>query len=73
MIHEKVLPIGTRIKFIKELTSPPTEESPAFLFARKDDLGTVTGHGCWEGHWVKWDRWHHPFGATLGVDFIEID
>ena len=67
------LPIGTRIKFVKDLTGDATGEHPAYLYARKGDGGEVTGHGCWEGHWVKWDKWDAPFGAKLGEDFIECD
>lgn len=67
----KLLPIGTRIIFIKELASGPSEYSPGNLYARKGDGGEVTGHDCWEGHWVKWDKWPAPFGAQYGIDFIE--
>lgn len=65
------LPVGTRIRFLKELSSGPDEYSPGNLYARKGEGGVVTGHGCWEGHWVKWDKWKHPFGAVCGVDFEE--
>lgn len=65
------LPIGTRIKFLKDLDRGPDEDSPACTYARKGDGGEVTGHGCWEGHWVKWDKWPKPFGAKLGEEFIE--
>ena len=67
------LPIGTRIKFIKSLYGSATGESPACVYAEKGDGGEVTGHGCWEGHWVKWDKWDAPFGAKLGEDFIKCD
>ena len=66
----KIHQLGTRIKFTKSLYGGATSESPACVYAEKDDGGVVTGHGCREGHWVKWDKWEHPFGAKLGEDFI---
>lgn len=66
-----ILPVGTRIKFLKTLSSGPDEFSPGNLYAEKDDFGEVTGHGCAEGHWVKWDKWDAPFGATYGTEFVE--
>lgn len=68
----ELLPIGTRIKFIKSLYGKATGERPACVFAEKDTFGTVTGHNCSEGHWVKWEHWEHPFGAVLGEEFIEL-
>jgi hypothetical protein len=68
-----ILPIGTRIRFVKELSSGPDEFSPGNLYAEKDDFGEVTGHGCTEGHWVKWDKWKAPFGATYGTDFVKAE
>lgn len=65
------LPVGTRIKFIKELSSGPDEFSPGNLYAEKDGLGEVVGHDCWEGHCVKWDEWPHPFGAIHGEEFVQ--
>ena len=70
------LPVGTRIRFLRELSQGPTGETPPFLFAPKDGLGTVVEdkYGCWEGHMVKWDGWPKAgFGAQLGVDFEHID
>lgn len=63
------LPVGTRIRFLRTLTESPCEDHPGLIFARKGDGGEVTGHGCPEGHWVKWDNWHAPFGAVLGEEF----
>lgn len=66
------LPIGTRIEFLRTLESGPDEDSPGNHYATKGDGGEVTGHNCWEGHWVKWDHWKNSFGAKLGIDFIEV-
>lgn len=66
-----ILPVGTRIRFLKQLGCGPTGDHPSFIYAEKGDMGEVTGHGCVEGHWVSWDKWPHSFGATLGVDFEE--
>ncbi len=67
--QEERLPVGARIRFLKTLTSGPDDYSPGNLYARKGDGGEVTGHGCKEGHWVKWDDWDAPFGAELGIEF----
>ncbi len=72
MQEQEKLPIGTRIKFLTDLTADACGEHPAYIYAKKGDEGEVTGHGCWEGHWVKWDKWKEPFGAKLGEDFIVI-
>lgn len=58
------LPIGTRIRFTKTLTSQADEFSPGNLYAKKGDGGEITGHGTQEGYWVKWDHWPHAFGAS---------
>lgn len=66
------LPVGTRIKFVKELSSGPDEYSAGNLYAKKDSLGVVTGHSKFEGHWVLWDEWKSAsFGASYGNEFIE--
>ena len=58
-----VHPIGTRIEFLRELSSGPTEDSPSILFAPKNGQGEIIGYGCWEVYWVKWDGWEAPFGC----------
>ena len=67
------LPVGTKIVFLKELSSGPDEFSPGNLYAPEGGTGVVTGHGCSEGHWVKWDEWKHPFGAVCGKEFVELN
>ena len=57
----ELLPVGTRIRFTKTLESGPDDYSPGNLYAKAGDFGTITGHGCVEGYWVKWDRWPAPF------------
>lgn len=69
--NTKELPIGTKIVFLKTLSAPPCEDHPGIIYARKGDFGTVVGHDCIEGHWVKWEHWEAPFGATLGTEFKE--
>ena len=64
------IPVGTRIKFVKELSCPPSGDHPAFLYATKDGTGVVYEHGGWEGHMVKWDRWDAEFGAIYGEEFV---
>jgi hypothetical protein len=69
--NESLLPVGTRIKFIKSLYGHATGDSPACVYAKKGELGVVTGHGTPEGHWVKTDNWPHSFGAEYGTEFTE--
>ena len=61
-----LLPVGTRIRFLRELTTPATGDHPAFLFASRGQLGTITGHGTSEGYWAKTDDWPNAFGAAPG-------
>jgi hypothetical protein len=71
------LPLGTRIRFLKTLTSGPNCEGPGNHYATKGQLGTVAespygpdAKPCREGYWVFWDGWSRaPFGARLGEDF----
>lgn len=69
----ELLPVGTRIVFLKTLESGPDDYSPGNLYANKGDGGVVTGHGTREGHWVKWDKWPHAFGAELGTEFVAVE
>ena len=59
-----MIPVGTKIKFTRELSCDATGDHPAFLFASKGQLGEVTGYGTREGYWVKADNWPAPFGAS---------
>lgn len=59
-----MIPIGTRIQFVKTLDSGPDDYSPGDLYAVKGDLGRITGHGTREGYWVTWDEWPAAFGAS---------
>ena len=68
--NKRLLPVGTRIQFVKSIYGAATGDSPACIYAKKGDGGVVTGHGTPEGYWVKWDKWPHAFGAEYGLDFI---
>lgn len=59
-----LLPVGTRIRFVKDLDEGPNEEHPAITYALRGELGEITGHGTKEGYWVKRDSWPAPFGAS---------
>ena len=59
---EKV-PIGSRIRFLKELTEGPCGDHPALLYAKEGELGSVVSYRCSEGYWVKTDGWPNSFGA----------
>jgi hypothetical protein len=62
-VLEDVLPVGTRIRFMRDLIEPACGDHPAMLFAERGGIGEITGHGCYEGYWVKWDKHPAPFGA----------
>ena len=66
------LEIGTKIKFTKDLYSSASGDCPAFDYARKGQLGEVTGHNCHEGHMVKTDDWEASFGAILNDEFVRL-
>jgi hypothetical protein len=68
--NKRLLLVGTRIRFVKSLYRDATGDGPACVYAERGDGGVVTGHGTPEGHWVKWDKWPHAFGAEYGIDFI---
>jgi hypothetical protein len=51
---------GDRIRFLKELTQDANGETPAVIFCRKGDLGTVEGKSEFTGRYsVFWDGWKH--------------
>ncbi len=60
------LPVGTRIRFLKDLTEAPDEDRPWIQYAAKGELGTIAGHGTSEGYWAKADSWDKPFGLAPG-------
>ena len=60
----ELLPVGTRIRFLHDLTEDACGDHPCLLYARRGGLGTITGHGTSEGYWVKWDDWPNAFGAS---------
>lgn len=60
------IPIGTPIRFTKELSCGPSDEHPALLYAKRGQLGEITG---WndrpdEGYMVRTSDWQTPFGAS---------
>lgn len=61
---EEKLPIGTRIRFLKQLTAPANEDHPDLIFANKGEIGEITSHGSPVGYYgVKRDGWP-AFGAS---------
>lgn len=62
---EPKLPIGTRIRFPREVDSPANEEHPHLVYAYAGEEGEIVGHNEWEheGYMVKSTNWPHPFGA----------
>jgi len=60
---EKLLPVGTRIRFTEDLEEGATCDHPPLSYAQKGQTGTITGHGTWEGYWAKTDTWPNAFGA----------
>ena len=68
-----VLPIGTRIVFIRDLTSGADDHGPGNVYAMRGDIGEVLGYDCIEGHFVKRDSWPAGFGANYAMEFIQHD
>ena len=66
----KKLPIGTRIRFVKDLYEPANEDHPPLMFAVKDQTGVVQGYCGHEGHFVE-TRSGIKFGASYGTEFVE--
>lgn len=58
------LPIGTRIRFLRDLIEDADGDHPALLYAKRGELGTITGHGTPEGYWAKLGSWPNAFGAS---------
>lgn len=69
MSTEEKQPVGTRIRFIKDLLAAATGDHPALQYAPKGQLGTITGYNDWEGYMVKTDNWPNEFGARIGEEF----
>ena len=62
--------VGDRICFKRDLEEGPTGEHPSLLYARKGEGGHITRiGGCWEGYWVKWDRWPSAAFGCQAKDF----
>lgn len=57
------LGVGSRIRFVRTLTQPPSGDHPTLLYAYAGEMGTIVGHDCMEGYQVKTDNWHQWFGA----------
>lgn len=64
------LPIGTRIRFVKDLTEDATGDHPAFIYAERNTFGVIVGYNQREGYNVLWDGFTtNHFGAELGAEF----
>ena len=59
-------PIGSRIRFLDDITGPASGDHPAYIYAKGGDLGRITDHNevAHEGYWVTWDGWDASFGAS---------
>jgi len=69
-IPTKTAEVGDKIRFLKELTQDANEETPAFLFARKNEFGIIIALPKASGRYsVKWDGWIEPFYAEIDTEF----
>ncbi len=57
------LPIGTRIRFPHDVTSPANEDHPAALYARAGEEGRITGYSNFWDYLVEVDGRPHEFGV----------
>jgi hypothetical protein len=64
--HSGKWPIGTKVKFPRNVESPSNEEHPHLIYAWAGETGEVVGHNDWEyeGYLVKSDNSPHPFGIS---------
>lgn len=61
---------GMRIRFLRDLTVGATGDHPPLVYAYKGDGGRITRvGGCWEGFWVKWDKWQSAAFGCEEKDF----
>ena len=61
---------GMRIRFLRDLTAPASGSHPPLVFAYKGDGGRITRvGGCWEGYYVKWDKWPSAHFGCEEKDF----
>jgi len=58
------LAVGTRIRFLKNLIEPASDDHPTLYLASKGDYGEISGHGTTEGYWAKRDFYNVPFGCS---------
>lgn len=55
---------GTRIIFLQDITCSPTGDHPAYIFAKKGELGTINEKLKNDAYSVYWDGWERaPFIA----------
>ena len=71
MTTTKLLPVGTRIRFIQNLFYLVPRERRAVIYALKNDLGVVTGYSTLGDYWVKVDHWPNEFRAKYETEFIQ--
>ena len=70
----EILPEGTRIKFLIEITQDANEETPAFFLAAKGDEGIIRKHYEGNEYSVYWDGWKPAsFIAEFEKEFIIIN
>ena len=62
--RERMLEVGTKIRFLHTLTEVANDEHPDIQYATKGETGEITKvGGCREGYWVKTDSWPNAFGC----------
>ncbi len=67
----ELLPVGTRIRFLRQLTEDACGDHPEFLLASKGELGTVVSNsGKFHRYSVIADHWP---SASFGVDDGEFE
>ena len=71
----RMIPIGTRIKFRRDIFESATGDHPEFILARKGEPGTIVDHVKSDKEYpyrVTWDGWPHSF-AACDADFTKAD
>lgn len=68
----KEFKVGDKVRFLVELGQGPTDETPAFLFARKGETGTVFKVEAAFGFDMSVDSESNP-GKPFKVKFSEVE
>ena len=71
MVDDK-LPVGTKIRFLRDIIEGETVFRPAQIYAKEGELGEVVRQNELYGHSVKTYDSPKVFVASIGTEFEEV-